>query len=103
MRRSLIILFGVLAVAGAVFAGAFFLSQRICVTQMTNPADDLDWLRHEFHLSGPEMARVQKLHEGYMPKCSEMCARIDVKKREVKEALADGTNVTADAEKKVFE
>jgi len=103
MRRSLIILSGVLAVAGAVFAGSFFLSQRICVTRMTNPADNLDWLRQEFHLSDAEMARVRKLHDGYLPKCGEMCARIDAKKQTVKDWLAGGTNVTADAEKKVFE
>ena len=103
MQRSPVILIGVLAVAGAVFAGAFFISQRICVARMTNPADDLDWLRQEFHLNDGEVARVRKLHDGYLPKCGEMCARIAAKKQEVKATLAGGTNVSADVEKRMLE
>ena len=97
MRRSLIILFGVLAVAGAVFASAFLLSHRICVARMTNPADDLDWLRQEFHLSDAEIARVRKLHDGYLPKCKAMCKEIAAKKQELETTLAGTTSVTAGA------
>ena len=104
MNRSLIIVLGALALGVAVFAGSYFVSQRACVMSMTNPADDLSWLRDEFHLNDAEMARVRQLHEGYMPQCAEMCTRIATKKQELAEALAnDGTNVTADAQKKLTE
>jgi small-conductance mechanosensitive channel len=103
MNRSLIIVLGALALGVVVFAGSYFVSQRACVMSMTNPADDLSWLRNEFHLNDAEMARIRQLHEGYMPQCAEMCARIAAKKQELAKALANGTNVTTDAQKKLTE
>lgn len=70
---------------------------------MSNSTDDLTWLRDEFHLSGAEMARIQELHEGYLPKCAEMCAKIAAKKEEIAAALGDGTNVTADVQQKLID
>ena len=103
MNRSLAILLGSLALAVAVFAGSYFVSQRACVTTMTRSADDLSWLRDEFHLSDIEMARVRQLHEGYMPQCAKMCALIAAKQSEVQTALGNETNVTAEAQKKLTE
>jgi hypothetical protein len=103
VRRSLIILIGVLAVGVAIFGGSYFLAQWLCARQMSNPADDLAWLRQEFRLSDAEMARVRKLHDGYLPKCGEMCAKIEAKKREVDQALAGATNVTAAVQQQVME
>jgi hypothetical protein len=101
MNRSFIILLGALALAAAVFAGSYFVSQRACV--MTRSADDLSWLRDEFHLSDAEMARVRQLHEGYMPQCAKMCGLIAAKNTEVQTALGSGTNVTAEAQRKLKE
>src|ERR1035441_5874721 len=81
MNRSLVILLGALALAATAFAGAYFVSQRACVTTMTRSADDLSWLRDEFHLSDAEMTRVRQLHEGYMPQCAKMCVLIAAKDR----------------------
>ena len=103
MRRSLIILIGVLAVGVAIFSGSYYLAQWLCARQMSNPADDLAWLRQEFQLSDAEMARVRQLHDGYLPKCGEMCAKITAKKREVDQALAGATNVTTAVEQQVME
>ena len=103
MRRSLFILLGVLAVGVAVFAGSFYLSRQVCVMHMSNPADELDWLRQEFHLSDADMARVRQLHEGYMPKCAEMCAKIAAKKSELEAALNGATNVSPVAQQKLAE
>ena len=49
------------------------------------------------------MARVRQLHEGYMPQCAKMCALIAAKNAEVQAALGNGTNVTAEAQKKLTE
>jgi len=103
MNRSLVLLLGALALGSAVFAGAYFVSQRACVTTMTRSADDLSWLRDEFHLSDADMARVRQLHEGYMPQCAKMCALIAAKKGEVQAALGNGTNVTVEVQKKLTE
>ena len=103
MNRSLVLLLGALALGAAVFAGSYFVSQRACVSTLTRSADDLSWLRDEFHLGDAEMARVRQLHEGYMPQCAKMCALIAAKKAEVQTALASGTNVTEEAQKKLTE
>ncbi len=103
MNRSLVIVLGALALGAAVFAGSYFAGRRACVVTLTRSADDLSWLRDEFHLSDADMARIRQLHEGYKPKCAEMCARIAAKKTEVQVALTDGTNVTAEAQKKLTE
>lgn len=93
MRRSFVILMGGLAVAAAVFAGSFFVARQICVHEKSNPADDLTWLCSEFALNSNSIAQVRQLHEGYLPKCAEMCARIAAKKTELESALTGSTNV----------
>ena len=103
MKRSLLILLGALTMGTAIFAGSYMLAK--CTTKMccAKPADDLSWLQDEFHLSGAEMAQVRQLHEGYMPKCAEMCAKIAAKKGELEAALGNGTNLTAEAHAKMAE
>ena len=103
MNRSLVILFGVLALGTAIFAGSYFVAQRASLICCARPADDLSWLKDEFHLSDTEMARIRKLHEGYLPKCAEMCAEIAAKKQEVESVLGNGTNVTSEAQAKLNE
>jgi hypothetical protein len=103
MNRSLVILLGAMALAAGVFAGAYFISQRTCAATMTRSADDLSWLRDEFHLSDAELARVRQLHEGYLPQCAKMCALIAAKQAEVQSALGNETSVTAEAQKKLTE
>ena len=103
MNRSLIILLGALALGAAVFAGSYFTAQRATVMCCVQPTDDLNWLRTEFHLSDAEMAHIRELHEGYLPKCGEMCAKIAAKKRELDSVLGNGTNLTAEAQTKLNE
>jgi hypothetical protein len=101
MNRSLVILLGALALCAALFSGSYFAGQRAC--RMTRSADDLSWLRDEFHLSDAEMARIQKLHEGYLPKCADMCAKIAAKKSELETALNGSMNVNPVAQQKLAE
>jgi small-conductance mechanosensitive channel len=103
MSRSLVILFGALALGVAIFAGSYLVSQRATVLCCAKPADDLDWLRTEFHLSDAAMAHVRELHEGYLPKCAEMCAKIAEKKGELADMVGNGTNITAEAQTKINE
>lgn len=103
MNRSLVILIGALALGAAIFAGSFFTARHATVMCCVKPADDLSWLRDEFHLSDGEMARVRELHEGYLPKCAEMCAKIAAKKSELESVLGSGTNITAEAQIKINE
>jgi small-conductance mechanosensitive channel len=101
MNRSLVILLGALVLGFALFGGSYFAGQRAC--RMTRSADDLSWLRDEFHLSDAEMTRIQKLHEGYLPKCAEMCDKIAAKKSELETALNSSTNINQVAQQKLAE
>jgi len=93
MNRSLVILLGALVLGAALFGGSYAVSQRVCRNCMSKSVSDLDWLQKEFHLNDAEMARIQKLHEGYLPKCAEMCAKIAAKKSELETALGPNTHV----------
>ena len=95
MNRSLLILLAALALDTALFAGAFFAAHRTSERCCSRPADDLNWLQLEFHLSDAELAHIRELHEGYLPQCAERCARIAEKKRELDALLGSGTNVAA--------
>lgn len=103
MNRSLVILVGALALAATIFTGAFATARHATVACCTRPADNLDWLRTEFHLSDADMARVRALHEGYRPKCAAICARIAAKKNELDAALTGSTNVTAEIQARMNE
>jgi len=102
MNRSLVILIGALALGAAIFAGSFFCARHTTMSCCEQPADDLNWLRLEFHLSDAEMAHIRELHEGYLPQCGELCQKIAVAKRELAaltnnspEALAKQNEIAA--------
>ena len=103
MRRSLFILLGALLMAGAIFAGSFYMGRQVCVMELSNPADDLSWLRQEFKLSDAQMSRVRELHEGYLPKCAAMCARIAAQKQKLTAALDQAGGVSPDVRQDIME
>jgi hypothetical protein len=103
MNRSLVILLGALVVCAALLGGSYAVSRRVCERCMAKSVSDLDWLQQEFHLSDAELARIQKLHEGYLPKCADMCAKIAAKKSELEMALNGSTNLNPAARQKLAE
>jgi len=86
-RATRTVLLGVL-IAAVVAGLAYICTMRFCARQMA--ADDLSWLRREFRLSDAEMQRIRGLHEGYLPECRDMCAKIAAKQAEVEKALDRG-------------
>jgi hypothetical protein len=103
MKRSLVIIICLLLAGAALFASSFLAGRHLCAACTTKSSDSLDWLRQEFHLSNADMARVRALHEGYMPKCAEMCDQIAAKKQELDQALAGATNITPAVKQKLTE
>src|SRR5690349_2878255 len=102
MRRSTRIVVISIAV-GLLAAGlAYFFAMRLSA-RLADGNDDLAWLRREFHLNDAEMNRIRQLHEGYLPKCGEMCTKIAAKRREVEAALANDAQGTTVAEQKLVE
>jgi len=103
MNRSLVILLAALMLGGALFGGAYAVSRHVCECCLAKSVSDLDWLRQEFHLNADELARIQKLHDGYLPQCAEMCAKIAAKKAEVAAVLNGSTNVNPATQQKLAE
>jgi hypothetical protein len=103
MNRPLLILIGALALGAAIFAGSFFTARQTTMRCCEKPADDLNWLRLEFHLGDAEMARIREMHEGYLPKCAEMCAKIAAKNSELNSLVGTSANLTAGAQAKLNE
>jgi len=103
MNRSLVIVLGACALIAAFFGSSYLAGRQFCTRHAAGAGDDLAWLRDEFHLGPADLARVRQLHEGYLPHCAEMCARIAAKKRELEESLAGSTNVTDAARQKLVE
>jgi hypothetical protein len=103
MKRSLLILIIAVLAASALFVGSYMVSRHMCESCASDSTNDLDWVQREFHLSDADMVRMRELHDGYMPKCADMCAQIAAKKQELEAALAGSTNITAVAKQKLTE
>lgn len=103
MKRSLFILVIALLAGSALFGSSYFMSRRVCEACGTSSTNNLDWLRQEFHLNAADMDRIRQLHEGYMPKCTEMCAQIAAKKQELNAVLSGSTNISPEAKQKLNE
>ena len=85
------------------FAGARFVSQPVMAMCQSSAADDLAWLRKEYHLSDAAMAHIRELHKGYLPQCAAFCAQIAAKNAELETALAKGTDPAVEAQTKLAE
>ena len=103
MRRSLIIVLAVVLSSAAIVGLTTIIAKRICAQHLVRPGDDLAWFRREFRLSDTELQRIRQLHEGYLPKCREMCDRIAAKKKELQAVLDAGKGLTPEAEQKLAE
>lgn len=103
MRRSLLILLAIGLASAALVELASAFAKRLCAQHLVRPGDDLAWFRREFRLSESELERIRQLHEGYLPKCRELCDRIAASKKGLQTALDVGQGLTPDAEKKLAE
>jgi hypothetical protein len=103
MRRSLLILLLGLTGAVAGYCAFYFFKTAGPRTLLASPAPELAWLQKEFNLSAPELERITELHQGYLPRCEEMCRRIAEKNAEIKQALAEPEVATRLVEQKLAE
>ena len=86
-----------------VFFSGQFLVTYCCTATSRHSTDDLEWFRLEFKLSDVELANIRQLHEGYLPKCRDFCAKIDAKKTELKKLLSSNTEPSFIIEQKLIE
>ena len=103
MRRSVLILLAIGLASAAIVGLSSAVARYLCARHLIPPGDDLAWLRREFRLSESELARIRQLHEGYLPRCQELCERIAASKRELQVALAVGNGATPAVEQRLQE
>ncbi|MFO1452698.1 MAG: periplasmic heavy metal sensor [Opitutaceae bacterium] len=86
-----------------VFSVCYWTASRVRESASNHPVDQLAWVCREFQLTEAETDRIRTLHEGYRPKCEEMCVRIQAKNRELADALLGATNIGPGIEQKLAE
>ncbi len=96
MKRSAIILLLGLVAAVTAYCALYYGKTREQRQLLEAPAPELAWLKKEFQLGDAEFERVAKLHEGYMPRCEELCRQVAHKNSELKQ-LVSAANVDASA------
>ncbi len=94
MRSSWLIFLAGLAAAAVGYACIYLPVMAAHRTTEQVPHPELAWLEKEYHLTGPQFARVVELHDAYWPKCAAMCRRIDVQNAKVQQLLAATNTVT---------
>jgi Spy/CpxP family protein refolding chaperone len=94
MKRAALILFVGLVAAIAGYCTLYYCGTRPQRQMLESPTPELAWLKKEFNLGDAEFARVAELHEGYMPRCAELCRQIAKRNSELQQLLG-GTNVDA--------
>ena len=89
MKRAAFILMVGLLAAVAAYCAVYYFGTRTHREMLESPAPELAWLKKEFQLGDAEFERIAKLHEGYMPRCRELCRRIAQKNSELQKIVAD--------------
>src|SRR5262245_20235184 len=96
MKRTAVILIVGLVAAVAGYCALYYCGTKKHREMMQSSAPELAWLKNEFRLTDAEFDRIAKLHEGYMPRCAELCRRIAEKNSELRH-IVSSTHVDAKA------
>jgi len=96
VRKGLVILLLGLAVSAAAFSGLYYFGTAPGRDMMREPEPELAWLKKEFHLTDSEYTRICQMHEAYLPRCRERCARIAEQDRRLEELLAQTNTMTSE-------
>ena len=103
MRKPLVILLSGLLIAGAAYA-SFYLARTAPARAIHNSeSPELAWLKQEFGLGDQEFARIRELHEGYLPDCARMCAKIAAANSELEQLILETNAVTSKISAKLAE
>jgi hypothetical protein len=103
MSRSLVIL--VLGVALGLLGGAgtywAMTAGHRAILRQDQP--ELAWLQQEFKLSSADYARIAALHQAYLPKCAELCARVARTEARIRNLLDEHDRLTPEIEELLLE
>ena len=101
-KHGLILVLGLLLGLGG-YAAIYFQATTQSRALANADTPELLWLKEQFQLTDTEFKRICDLHEGYLPKCEEMCSRIASKNAELRTIVAQTNTVTPAINKKLAE
>ena len=96
MNRGLAILMLGLLLGVVGYCSTFVLRTKQPRAAAQAEMPELYWLKQEFNLTPEEFARIEQLHQAYLPDCTEMCRRIDKQNRRIRELVSESEEVTAE-------
>lgn len=103
MKRSLLILVLGLGLGLLGGSGTYWAMTAGYRAMFRQAQPELAWLQREFRLSDEEYRRIATLHEAYLPKCAELCARIADTEARIRELLDRHDAVTPEIERLLLE
>ena len=103
MSRSLVILLLGLSLGLVGGAGTYWgmTSGHRAILRKEQP--ELAWLQREFELSDADYERIVGLHQAYLPRCAELCARIAGTESRIRTLLDQTDQVTPEIEELLVE
>ena len=103
MRNPIIILILGIAVAVAAYCSLYLGRTATARAIRSSDAPGLAWLKTEFGLKDAEIARIRELHQGYLPQCAAMCAKIATANKEMESLVTQTNKVTPEISAKLGE
>ena len=94
---------GAFAAAVSAFCEIHFFATRDLRQMAAAPNSELEWLRHEFHLSDAQFRKIADLQSEYAPVCGEMCQRIMEANTRLDRLLSENREVTPAVEAAIRE
>jgi hypothetical protein len=94
---------GACAAAAITFLGINFFATRDLRQMAAAPNSELEWLRHEFHLSDAQFKKIADLQSEYAPVCGQMCQRIMEANTRLDRLLSANREVTPEVEAAIRE
>lgn len=94
---------GACATAALTFGAINFLATRDLRQMAAAPNGELEWLRHEFHLSDAQFNKIVDLQSEYAPACGEMCQRIMEANTKLDRLLSENREITPEVEAAIRE
>ena len=89
MKRATIILMVGLLAAVVSYCALYYSGTTKHREMINSSTPELAWLKNEFRLGDAEFERIAKLHEGYLPRCAELCQRIARKNSELRQIVSN--------------
>ena len=95
-RLSKLLLISLVASIAA-FGAYYALSVAPVRAMLCGRNPEMDWLRREYHLDSFQFTVVSRLHDDYVPRCREMCARITARRALILQLAHDNRAGTCSA------